>query len=87
MAYSGESRKGFGSPWQFTLCLDDKDCKLLLPLMEKRLKQAEKMYEKYKDIHESGEATTQQDNLMTKFEEEMSTLQKVVMVAKEIINK
>ena len=85
MAYSGESRKNATSPWQLTLCLTSEDCKLLLPAFEKRLKEAEKKFEKYHDIHQGGEATEKQQDLMVKYEEEMETMRMVVKVAKELI--
>ena len=85
MAYTGESRKDMQSRWQFTLCLTADECKLLLPLFEKRLKEAEKKFEKYNDIHQGGEATERQEDLMMKYEEEMETMQQVVCAAKELI--
>ena len=85
MSYLGESRENFGRPWMFTLCLTAEDCRLLLPTMEKRLKEAEKMYEKYKDIHDGGDATERQENLLLKFEEERDALLASVHQAKELI--
>lgn len=85
MAYSGESRKNKISPWEVTLCLTPQDCKLLLPAFEKRLKEAEKKFEKYYDIHQGGEATEKQEDLLVKYEDEMETMRVVVHVAKELI--
>ena len=68
-----------------TLCLTPQDCKLLLPAFEKRLKEAEKKFEKYYDIHQGGEATDKQENLLVKYEDEMDTMRVVVHVAKELI--
>ena len=53
--------------------------------MEKRLKEAEKKYEKYYDIQYSGESTTQQQNLLMKYEEERDALDKIVTYAKDLI--
>lgn len=68
-----------------TLCLTPQDCKLLLPAFEKRLKEAEKKFEKYYDIHQGGEATEKQEDLLVKYEDEMETMRVVVHVAKELI--
>ena len=85
MAYLGESRKDMHSRWQFTLCLTAVECRLLLPIFEKRLKEAEKKFEKYNDIHQGGEATERQENLLLKYEEEMYAMESVVDNAKELI--
>lgn len=85
MAYSALSRKGDAGPYDLTLCLTSEDCKLLLPAFEKRLKEAEKKFEKYNDIHQGGEATEKQKDLMVKYEDEMDTMRVVVHVAKELI--
>lgn len=85
MAYLGESRKDMNSQWLFTLCLTAEECKLLLPLFENRLKEAGKKFEKYNDIHQSGEATERQQDLLMKYEEEMNALESVVASAKELI--
>ena len=85
MAYLAESREDCNRPWKWTLCLNAYDCRLLLPTMEKRLKEAEKKYEKYYDIQYSGEATTQQQNLLMKYEEEMNAVDKIVTHAKNLI--
>ena len=34
--------------------------------------------EKYRDIHEGGEATEKQENLLAKYEEESNALEKVL---------
>ena len=85
MAYSALSRKENAGPWELTLCLTSEDCKLLLPAFEKRLKEAEKKFEKYNDIHQGGEATEKQEDLLVKYEDEMDTMRVVVHVAKELI--
>ena len=85
MAYSGESRKNNTSPWEMTLCLTPQDCKLRLPAFEKRLKEAEKKFEKYYDIHQGGEATERQEDLLMKYEEEKIAMECVVASAKELI--
>lgn len=85
MAYSALSRKGDAGPYDLTLCLTSEDCKLLLPAFEKRLKEAEKKFEKYYDIHQGGESTDKQEDLLVKYEDEMETMRVVVHVAKQLI--
>lgn len=85
MAYLAESREDYNRPWKWTLCLNADDCRLLLPTMEKRLKEAEKKYEKYYDIQYGGEATIQQQNLLVKYEEEKEALEYMVIHAKNLI--
>ena len=85
MAYLAESREDYGRPWKWTLCLNAEDCRLLLPVMEKRLKEAEKKYEKYYDIQYGGESTTHQQDLLMKYEEERDALDKIVTHAKNLI--
>ena len=85
MSYLAESRENYDRPWKWTLCLNAEDCRLLLPVMENRLKEAEKKYEKYYDIQYGGEATSQQQNLLMKYEEERDALDKIVTHAKNLI--
>lgn len=71
--------------WDSTLCLTMEECEQLLPDMEASLKKSEKRYEKYRDIHEGGEATTRQQDLMVDAESKMKTLKSVVSTIKELL--
>lgn len=71
--------------WDSALCLTMEECEQLLPDMEAALKKSEKRYEKYKDIHEGGEATTRQQDLMVDFESKVKTLTAVVNTMKELL--
>lgn len=71
--------------WDTVLCLTMEECEQLLPDMEAALKKSEKRYEKYRDIHEGGEATTRQQDLMVDAESKMETLESVVNTIKELL--
>lgn len=71
--------------WDSALCLTMEECEQLLPDMEAALKKSEKKYEKFRDIHEGGEATTRQQNLMVEAEDKMNTLSSVVSTIKELL--
>lgn len=71
--------------WDNTLCLTMEECEHLLPDLEAALKKSEKRYEKYKDIHEGGEATTRQEDLLIDAESKMDTLTAVVNTIYELL--
>lgn len=71
--------------WDSALCLTMEECEQLLPDMEAALRKSEKRYEKFRDIHEGGEATTRQQNLMVEAEDKMNTLSSVVSTIKELL--
>ena len=85
MAHIEPVRIGKTPFWDSTLCLTMEECKQLLPDMEAALKKSEKRYEKYRDIHEGGEATTRQQDLMVDAESKMKTLKSVVSTIKELL--
>ena len=71
--------------WDTALWLTMEGCVQLLPDMEAALKKSEKRYEKYRDIHEGGEATTRQQDLMVDAESKVKTLTSVVNTIKELL--
>lgn len=85
MAHIEAVRIGRTCFWDSVLCLTMEKCELLLPDMEAALKKSEKRYEKYRDIHEGGEATTRQQDLMVDAENKMNTLTSVVNTMKELL--
>lgn len=85
MAHIEAVRIGRTCFWDSVLCLTMEECELLLPDMEAALKKSEKRYEKYRDIHEGGEATTRQQDLMVDAENKMNTLTSVVNTMKELL--
>lgn len=85
MAHIEPVRIGKTPFWDSTLCLTMEECEELLPDFEAALKKCEKRYEKYKDIHEGGEATTRQVDLMIDAESKMKTLTAVVNTIYELL--
>ena len=85
MAHIEAVRIGRTCFWDSVLCLTMEECERLLPDMEAALKKSEKRYEKYRDIHEGGEATTRQQDLMVDAENKMKTLTSVVNTMKELL--
>lgn len=47
---------------------------IIIKALEKELEKAEKKYEYYKDIQESGEATTKQQTMYFEYEEKVNKL-------------
>lgn len=64
MAFIGESRKDFASPWKFYVCLDLYEVRLLMRSAIRLERECAKLMEKYKGILESGEATKRQENYL-----------------------
>lgn len=57
------------------LALNANDLKVLRPTFERSLEYYRKMYDKYEDIRQSGEATERQLNLWTKYSEIVDKLE------------
>lgn len=85
MAHIESIRIGRTCFWETALCLTMEECEQLLPDMEAALKKSEKRYEKYRDIHKGGEATTRQQDLMVAAESKMKTLTAVVNTIYELL--
>lgn len=60
------------------LGLGEVDLKILRPTFERSLKHYRKLYDKYEDIRQSGEATEHQLNLWTKYSEIVGKLECLV---------
>jgi len=87
MAYLDNTRDSISSPWRFTLCLTSEECKLLLPEFKSSLRRETRRYEKYKDIHESGDATEKQQNLLCDAENKVDCLIAVIYQCEELIKR
>jgi len=74
MAYLDYTRPDNATAHKMTLCLTEEECRILLPTVEKALKNAQKKYEKYKDIQEGGEATEKQQDKLCQYEDEYECL-------------
>ena len=61
--------------YESMLALNQTDINTLLPVLKQTLKKYRKMYEKYEDIRQGGEATERQLNLLMKYSEIANTLE------------
>lgn len=85
MAHLDYTRPHMGTAYDITLCITAAECKALLPTMKAALKKQQQQYEKYKDIQESGEATTRQQTAFMLAEESVSHLKDVIEKAQQLI--
>lgn len=61
------------------LALNQYEAKILVEILAKHARgNVCKKYEKYKDIHDGGEATDMQDCLMFKYEEQLNLINKII---------
>lgn len=68
-----------GEPFP-VLALNQYEAKLLTEILDQHARgSVRKKSEKYKDIHESGEATERQQNLMCKYEEQLDFIDKIIL--------
>lgn len=77
MAHIDYTRPDYTTPAKPSVCLTKEECELLLPVVKKAVKAAQKKYDKYKDIHEGGEATETQTDKLCQSEEVLETLKAV----------
>ena len=75
MAFIGESRPDYDRPWDMYVCLNMGECKSFLPVVEKLLVKAQKRYDHYRDVMDTGEATTRQQTLYMEAEENLEHLE------------
>jgi hypothetical protein len=61
------------------------ECKILLPFFQKAYKSVKSKYEKYNDIHNGGEATEREENLLMKYSEQLERLESVLSSIDEIL--
>lgn len=68
-----------GEPFP-VLALNQNEAKLLTEILAQHARRSvRKKAEKYKDIHESGEATERQQNLMCKYEEQLDFIDNIIL--------
>ncbi|MGL4518427.1 MAG: hypothetical protein ACRCUJ_01645 [Phocaeicola sp.] len=72
---------------QLVVCMTASECRILLATLEASLKKAEAKYDKYIDIRDSGYATTKDENLFAKYEEQYYAIESVVKHMRELIKK
>ncbi|MDO3392245.1 hypothetical protein Q3C19_17470 [Bacteroides sp. ET489] len=65
------------------LALNQDEVKRLVEVLAQHARKNVRMkYEKYKDIHDSGEATDRQNDLMFKYEEQFKLIDKIILYAR-----
>lgn len=87
MSYIDCTRRSYSSKLEETVCLTKAECKVLLPLLKKIHKGVTSKYLKYEDAHESGYATTREDNLYLKYQQELELLENILQSICELIKK
>jgi hypothetical protein len=65
--------------------LTKEECKILLPFFQKAYKSVKSKYEKYNDIHNGGEATEREENLLMKYSEQLERLESVLSSIDDIL--
>nr|WP_320037158.1 hypothetical protein [uncultured Bacteroides sp.] len=78
MSYIDNTRRSLNSPYEITVCITKEECKVLLPFIEKACKEVKLKYDKYEDIHESGEATERQESMRQRFFDKLSGLENLL---------
>jgi len=85
MSHIDSTRKSYSSPYEITVCMTKEECKILLPFFQKAYKSVKSKYEKYNDIHNGGEATEREENLLMKYSEQLERLESVLSSIDEIL--
>lgn len=85
MSHIDGTRKSYSSPYEITVCTTKEECKILLPFFQKAYKSVKSKYEKYNDIHNGGEATEREENLLMKYSEQLERLESVLSSIDEIL--
>lgn len=74
MAFIGESKKDKYHPWKLYVCLDLKECEMLIDAIGKSVSRRLRTYEYYKDVVEGGEATEKQQDKYFEAQENYETI-------------
>lgn len=85
MSYIDYTRRSISDPVEMTLCLTKYECEVLLPFFEKAYKEISSKYEKYEDIHQGGEATDRQENLLEKYSDQKGKLENILSSIKDLL--
>ena len=85
MAFIGESRIDTNSPWKLYVCLDAKECEMIMDAVGKSVGRRLKTYNYYKDLVDGGEATTKQQDKLVEAEENFDAIVNVHAVISEYI--
>lgn len=85
MAWLDNTRKSHEDYFEQTLCLREDECKVILPYFKKIEKEIRKKVEKYRDIHEGGEATERQQDLLCDYRRQLDSVESIISCAEELI--
>ena len=78
MSYIENTRMSPNFAYETTVCITKDECKVLLPLIKKACKDVKLKFDKYEDIHESGEATERQENIRAKYSDKLESLESIL---------
>ncbi|WP_321520004.1 hypothetical protein [uncultured Bacteroides sp.] len=78
MSYIENTRMSPNFAYEITVCITKGECKVLLPLLKKACKETKIKFDKYEDIHDSGEATEKQENMRAKYADELESLESIL---------
>lgn len=66
------------------LALNQNEAKMLTEILAQHARRnVRKKYEKYKDIHDSGEATDRQNDLMFKYENQLNLIDNIILYTQQ----
>ena len=72
--------------YSYELVMDALTAAAMLPALKRERQREAKLYEKYKDIHESGEADEKQQTLMMKHENALRTMDRIIETIEPKLN-
>ena len=78
MSYIDYTRKPSCFAHEMTVCITKEECKVLLPFFMNAHKNVKQKHDKYEDIHQGGGATEKQENLRTKYADELEKLESIL---------
>lgn len=85
MSYIDYTRRSPNHAHETTVCITEEECKTLLPFFKNAYKNVKQKLDKYEDIHQSGEATERQENMRTKYANELEGLESILSAIDEIL--
>lgn len=85
MSYLDYTRRSPMYAHEVTVCITKEECETLRPFFECAYKKVKQKHDKYEDIHQSGEATERQENMRTKYANELEGLESILSDIDEIL--
>lgn len=79
MSHVDSTRRSRYHSYELTVCMTKEECEILLPFFREALKKVKQKYNKYQDIHEGGEATKRQENMLLKYTEKLEHLESIML--------